>query len=394
MLNAQFPHTLKKDDQYFRYYTLTLENNYPEEIEVNNVLVTINSRIPISNCSILLSDIDEELIDISIKDHSELLLRTPSLSGGQLITILYECNPSNEEIVQDTEEAPKTDIFKTVEYDLFGKHHACECWKGEDTPTSKKIYDRDEIVFEKSLVIDYRKLPDKLKYEYQYANYSFENNERNISVFCTADKHLNLAYDDLNGSLRFKSNDVINDKISLLRLMSFMDGSFLHESTIPIAKVKQSPQKNAEWNCVLACADQSFYKNYEKQYLSRTFCLLKEKGAKISLECPGPKCYQFELGSFEERDGILWQQIYISGEGFGFSRDKKDNLIFSVDKLMVLHGGAHPGLDMKTGRMFASIPLRQGAYFEIYPDDANIKFIVVDTKADSLRIKLEIKPKV
>jgi len=392
MINGQLPHTFRKGNQFFHKYTLTLENKYSEEINAKNVILTINSRMPILRYEILLSEVSKDSLHVTIKDLSELKVTVDSLSGGQIVTIMYETNQIFKNNLPKNVATEQPDIFKNVEYELFGQHHSCDCWKELDVPLSEKIYEMENIMFEKVIALDHRKVPHELKYDYQYANYYFDNNKRNIEIFCSTDKHLNIIYNGICKNSEYKSIDTIKEKVSLLRVLFFKDSYFLHESTFPTKKIKQAPKMKIAWDGVFKKIDQSHQKNSNEPLATRTFWLLREKGAKISLGCPGEKCFHFELGKFEEKNGRLWQQIYLSGEGLGIKRDLKHKLVFGFDNTIKMKG-AYPGLDLKDGRMFASISLREGASFEIFPDVAHIKFYVIDTKSESLRIKLEVWPR-
>jgi len=82
--------------------------------------------------------------------------------------------------------------------------------------------------------------------------------------------------------------------------------------------------------------------------------------------------------------------IFFDGQGFNIKRDP-NNKSLSFNNLIEMKG-AWPGISMKDGRLFARIKLVQGAYFIINTEFARIKFFVLDTKTDSLRIRLEIYP--
>jgi hypothetical protein len=126
---------------------------------------------------------------------------------------------------------------------------------------------------------------------------------------------------------------------------------------------------------------------------THTFWLLHEPGAKISLgHCPGEKCIQFELGKLRLEGGLLWQQIFLDGEGVGIKHDPKQKFS-GIDSLMRLKGATLGLLDLgKDKRWFTEISLKRESSFDIFADIAHIKLWVLDTRSDSLKIKLEIWP--
>jgi len=238
-ISGQLPHSMKEDNQLFHKYILKLENNYTRGIEAKDLILNINSRMPILNYDVLLSDIKKDSLTVTIQNLSELRITIDKISGGQIFSITYECRsrPKNN-LPKDL----KFELFSTLkmlEYEVLGRHHSCICQKGLNVKLSNNIYNRKDILFEKVAALDHRKIPYHLRTEYQYAQWVFDNKKRVIGVFCSTDRHLNLIYDGICGILRYKSKKPINENISLLRVISFNDDYFLHESTIPMEKTKK-----------------------------------------------------------------------------------------------------------------------------------------------------------
>ena len=95
-------------------------------------------------------------------------------------------------------------------------------------------------------------------------------------------------------------------------------GSLASIISIPIAFVLffNQPDVKVEinWNDI----ESEIQENDEQSITTRTFQLLNEKGASISLgPCPGEKCLNFELGKLYEEDNNLFQTIKITGDQIG-----------------------------------------------------------------------------
>lgn len=129
-------------------------------------------------------------------------------------------------------------------------------------------------------------------------------------------------------------------------------------------------------------------------YATRIFSLSREKGETISLgPCPGEKCLEFGLGQLVNRHDGLEQEIIIKGDiGVSFDPPPRSDPtlpqpIFEMNAMMT--GGAFvPGREHSS----AWIALRKGANFRLYSPAADVILTVLDTQADNLKIKLEIKP--
>lgn len=237
VISGQQPHSMKANNQLFHNYILTLENNYTEGIKAENVTLRLNSPMPILKYEILLSDIREDSFNVNIQNLSELQITIDNISGGQVFAISYECSSRAKNNMHENLKFELSSTQKMLEYDLFGRHHSCDCSRGINAVLSTKIYNRKDILFEKVVAIDHRKVPHNFKFEYQYGQYVFDNKKRAISIFYSTDRHLNLVYDGIRGILKYKSIEPINEKISILRMISFNNDFFLHESTLPLKRV-------------------------------------------------------------------------------------------------------------------------------------------------------------
>jgi len=122
--------------------------------------------------------------------------------------------------------------------------------------------------------------------------------------------------------------------------------------------------------------------------LERTFWLLEEPGASISLgRCPGLDCITFTLGKTEIADGIMRQNVHVAGKGFEGS-------------LIEMGGGFITSLlrDDKTGQMIKlqftdfSFPIRKNSQVKIYSYIGKILFEIIDTRVESLKLRLILSP--
>jgi len=122
---------------------------------------------------------------------------------------------------------------------------------------------------------------------------------------------------------------------------------------------------------------------------SRTFWLLREVGSTFSLgPCPGLNCYEFKLGNVENKNGQLIQRIDVSGEGFGI-RKYPDRFEFQN---RITGESAGLGYVLSTGEAWIFIVLNPNSFWEISTQTADILIRIIDTRAESLRLKIEVRP--
>lgn len=166
--------------------------------------------------------------------------------------------------------------------------------------------------------------------------------------------------------------------------------------------------------------------------LTRTFWILKEKGASITLgPCPGPKCLKFELAEVETIEDTLVQKIAISGEGLKdvlqlaalpeswAEKTNQDNLpgvVSNAAPVLLAGKGAYItvrsgpdaervvttsgtnlllGIGNRARTNFVEsmgIPLLPNAFVQIHSRAALIRLTVLDTRINSLKIRLDIRP--
>lgn len=140
--------------------------------------------------------------------------------------------------------------------------------------------------------------------------------------------------------------------------------------------------------------------NEERSLATRTFQLLNEKGASITLgPCPGGKCLNFELGELYEEDNSLFQTIKITGGGISFYSEniEKDNgkkaYIFGIaDDFIIKNTKGSVRLSLRK-EVFIDIGLIRSAEIQMITRDYLIIFKLLDVKVDSLKLKLTVERK-
>ena len=132
--------------------------------------------------------------------------------------------------------------------------------------------------------------------------------------------------------------------------------------------------------------------NLDEPLLVRTFWLLREPGTSITLgPCPGDKCLKFVLGELEQKDGVLVQKVYVEASFIGFKKHPKYPDIKFLD--IGFHSKGCALVYSNDGsRVWFSLALLKGRMCEVFSRVWNIGIEVLDTRTDSLRIKLEVRP--
>ena len=235
----QLPHVIKTDANQIYSYVLILENNYPPPIKITNVNVDLNSRMPLIDYNILLSDCDKDSIHIDLKDKSNLIMSTKELNGGSIFCLSFRCSPMLESMPKNMTLALRH-IPVNFSYEIFKVPHKIPPDLGiKGVKLSNKQYYQKAIFFEKTIALDHRKVFAK-EIEFQYGQYSFDNNLRSISIYCSSDKFINIKYDGLYGILKYKSKCKICPdckKVDVIRMMVFKDDYFLLEATFGFEKM-------------------------------------------------------------------------------------------------------------------------------------------------------------
>lgn len=236
--NELLPHIIVQTDNLLYRYTLLIENNYSPEIQLKNFRVELNSRMPLLEYNVLLSDYDSDNLKIEIKDKSQLIVTAKETNGGQIICISFSCKPR---LMDNSPKNIKLDLKAIpikLSYELYGRSHSMTLEKGLAVRLSNKRYYQKDIVFEKTFAIDHRRVFTE-KTEYQYNQFLFDNNSRSVNIVCNEDKFIIVRYTSPSGELRYKSKAKICPechKIDVLRVIVFKDGYFLFEHSADFQK--------------------------------------------------------------------------------------------------------------------------------------------------------------
>ncbi|PYJ85394.1 MAG: hypothetical protein DME22_09320 [Verrucomicrobia bacterium] len=126
--------------------------------------------------------------------------------------------------------------------------------------------------------------------------------------------------------------------------------------------------------------------------LTRTFSLLREKGATISLgPCPGEKCMEFKLGDLRPQNGGYIQEIFLSGDGLGMKKPANSKYLIEIDNPIRVQGAALK-MELDGSRNCILLNLKRDSFFELFTKNADIKFTVLNDDMTAFKIKLEVKP--
>jgi hypothetical protein len=148
------------------------------------------------------------------------------------------------------------------------------------------------------------------------------------------------------------------------------------------------PQSNVQFE--IPSAEQKS-NDKDEPLLVRTFWLNKEQGSSITLgPCPGKRCIKFILGEIEQKDNVLVQKIYVEASFLEFKRHPKYPDIKYMDSGFHSKGCAL-AYSIDGSKIWFELALLKGKMCEVFSKDANITIAVVDTRTDSLRIKLEVR---
>lgn len=237
----QLPHIIKTEANQLHNYILIIENDYPSSTKITNVNVNLNSRMPIIDYNVLLSDCDKGSINIDLKDKSNLKIATKELNGGNIFCIGFRCNSMLKDMPKNITLALRH-IPVNFSYEIFKVPHSKPPDIGiRGVKLSNKQYFQKNIFFEKTIALDHREVFAK-EIEYQYGQYIFDNNLRSISIFCSSDKFINIKYDGLYGVLKYKSKCKICPgckKVDVIRMMVFKNDFFLLEATFDFEKMHE-----------------------------------------------------------------------------------------------------------------------------------------------------------
>jgi hypothetical protein len=156
--------------------------------------------------------------------------------------------------------------------------------------------------------------------------------------------------------------------------------------------IQNSPTIPLEWKEAFDGLPPSQNTQDPEPFATRTFSILREKGATFTLgPCPSNQCMIFELGDFREEKGVLLQEIFLHGSGFGVKRRPESKYLLQMDRPMKLRG-ASLSIPLGGGKMTVLFQLHRDSSFDMFTSIADIRITTSDLSADRLKLKLEIRP--
>lgn len=237
ILFKQLPHVIAIDKNILHEYVIGIENKYLH-YDIKNIELEANSRMPILDSELLLSDCDEKSIDVKIKNSSNLIIKTDILKGGQVLWLSFRCKA----LLKNNLPEDITYILKSIPiklgYEIFNVTNLKMVDSGIKSNFSNTKYFDKDIIYNKNVALDHRNNSNKIT-DYQYCQFSFDNNFRSISVIGTNDGFIKVIYAGLNGIHTYKSTNKINVKnrnVDILRMIVFKNDTFLLESTFEFIK--------------------------------------------------------------------------------------------------------------------------------------------------------------
>lgn len=239
IIHKQLPHVIEIENNLLHEYIIGIENNYPSS-NIKKVKLELNSRMPLIDYELLLNDCRKKSIDIEIKNKSNLIVRVDNLKGGQILWLGFRCKPLlKNNLPKDITLVLKSTPLR-ISYEMYNVFHSKTIDTGINATLSNKKYYQKDIIFKKIVAIDHRKVFSD-KTDYQYCQFSFENNMQSISVFHTNDGFVKVVYDGVKRKLKYKSMNKINyevKKVDILRMIVFKNDFFLIEATYEFIKEK------------------------------------------------------------------------------------------------------------------------------------------------------------
>jgi hypothetical protein len=164
--------------------------------------------------------------------------------------------------------------------------------------------------------------------------------------------------------------------------------------------ISQKPKMNVYFVNIFNEVESLPQNSAQEPLVTRTFWLLHEKGASISLgPCPSNQCFHISLGELKQEGNILVQSFILSGAGFSFFSKRTEvqvgdavegSITYGIDDNFIMNT-ANTSIIIRPNReVIINMPLAKGAQVTIVTKSYDIKFIVLDRRSDSLRIKLEV----
>lgn len=159
-----------------------------------------------------------------------------------------------------------------------------------------------------------------------------------------------------------------------------------------LALFRTSPTRNFNWPEVFRELQRRQHQGKQQPLLTRTFWLLKEPGASITMgPCPSDKCLSFRLGKIEIHNNILTQRVYVHGGGLQIKSRAAgtSKYLFEMDNMIEVRGSSFV-FPFNGSDPWISLAIRKGAYFKMFSKAADFQLKVLDTRTDSLRLQLQV----
>lgn len=152
-----------------------------------------------------------------------------------------------------------------------------------------------------------------------------------------------------------------------------------------------SPTTALEWKGAFEGLRQSSDAKTAEPFATRMFSIPREKGKTLTLgPCPSDQCMVFELGDIRTEDGVLVQEIFLEGDGFGVKRRPESKYLVQMDRPVRLRG-ASLGIPFGSGKMSVSFALHRDSSFDMFTRIADIRITTADVNVDRLKLFIEIR---
>ena len=197
-------------------------------------MVELNSKMPFLDYDIVLSDCERKSVHVNIKEKSLLVLNTDKFAGGQKIFLSFSCNPVLKDDMDKNASLLLESIPIKISYKFYGYPHSILVNTGiPDTVLSTKTIKENDILYEKIIALDHRKVFPGVQ-NYYYCQLLFDNNQRGLKVFYSSnDRRIRILFDGLNRDFKCMSKSVIEPSardIDVIRVILFRAGRLNLES--------------------------------------------------------------------------------------------------------------------------------------------------------------------
>lgn len=141
------------------------------------------------------------------------------------------------------------------------------------------------------------------------------------------------------------------------------------------------PQRTAAW-------PEAFEKLNENVISTHEFSLLRATGTTFSIGSKD-QCIIFQFGDLKKERGTLLQEIFVRGKGRGLWLLPNKQLLLTLE-IRVNDGWYN--YDIQSGKTSVLVPIRPNVLFQLITESAQIDFKILDTRAESLRMQIQVSP--